>query len=115
MTSTVATWWLKEAKHLLFQFPEGGGKTLLRVRGEAQGKRICTPPTPTNILAGNLGLHLLWFSTIPGTIRHVPTRTFQDAFRADLASEMGCLVFTVLNRGPMASRSSTSRATANGS
>lgn len=25
MASTAATWWLKEAKHLLFQFPEGGG------------------------------------------------------------------------------------------
>lgn len=34
VASTAATWWLTEAKHLLFQFPEaGGGKTLLRVGG----------------------------------------------------------------------------------
>lgn len=51
---------------------------------------------PINILAWNLGLHLPSLRDAPSTIRYVSTRTFQNAFKGDLASEIDFLTSTVL-------------------
>ena len=71
MASTAATWWRKEARRLRLQFPEGGGKDTPWAGGRSTGK-TCThtlaAPSPTRILARNLGLHLLWIRASLGAI-----------------------------------------------
>lgn len=71
MASTAATWWRKEARRQLLQFPEGGGKDTPWAGGRSTGK-TCThtpaAPSPTRILTRNLGLHLLWIRASPGAI-----------------------------------------------
>lgn len=51
MASTAATWWRKEARRLLLQFPEGGGRTLLGLGAEAQVRRVHTHRLPRLPLA----------------------------------------------------------------